>query len=382
MRFAQFPLLGLSLPLCPRSAQQPSVPCVMGSPLSLCSMSAQQPSVPCVLGCPCRCAPCQPSSLQFFVSWALLAAESHVSPAAFSSLCHGLSFITVLHVSPTAFSSLCLGLSLPLCPRSAQQPSVPSVLGSPCHCAPGHPSSLQFPRSWALLATVPQVSPAAFSSLSLGLSLPLCPRSAQQPSVPSVLGSPCRCAPCQPSSLQFPLSWALLATVPQVSPAAFSSLSLGLSLPLCPMSAQQPSVSSVLGSPCRCAPCQPSNLQFPLSWTLLAAVPQVSPAAYSSISLGLSLPLCPRSAQQPPVPSVLGSPCRCASGQPSSLPFPLSCALLAAVPQVSPAAFSSICLGLSLLLCPRSAQQPSVSSIPCVLGSPCHCAPGQPSSLQ
>ena len=106
--------------------------------------------------------------------------------------------------------------------------------------------------------------------------------SAQQPSVPSVLGSPCRCVPCQPSSLQFPMSWALLAAVSHVSPAAFSSLCLGLSLPLCPMSAQQPSVPSVLGSPCRCVPCQPSSLQFSLSWVLLAAVSHVSPAAFSS----------------------------------------------------------------------------------------------------
>ena len=103
-------------------------------------------------------------------------------------------------------------------------------------------SSCQFPLSWTLFAAVSHVSPAAFSSLCLGLSLPLCPMSAQQPSVLSVLGSPCRCVPCQPSSLQFSLSWALLAAVFHVSPAAFSSLCLGLSLPLCPMSAQQPSV--------------------------------------------------------------------------------------------------------------------------------------------
>ena len=138
-----------------------------------------------------------------------------------------------------------------------------------------HTRPQQFPLSWALHAAVPHVSPVAFSSLCLGLSLPLCPKSAQQPSVPSVLGSPCCCAPCQPSSLQFPLSWALLAAVPQVSPAAFSSLSLGLSLLLCPMSAQQPSVPSVLGSPWRCVPCQPSSLQFPLSWALLAIVPML-----------------------------------------------------------------------------------------------------------
>ena len=164
--------------------------------------------------------------------------------------------------------SLCLGLSLLLCPLSAQLPSVPSVLGSPCCCAPCQPSFLQFPLSWALLAAVPLVSPAAISSLCLRLSLMLCPLSAQLPSVPSVFGSPCCCAPCQPSCLQFPLSW--------------------LSLLLCPLSAQQPSVPSVFGSPSCCAPCQPSSLRFPLSWALPAAVPLVSPAAFSSLCLRLS----------------------------------------------------------------------------------------------
>ena len=449
--------LGLFLSLCPVSAQQPSVPSVLGSPcrcascqpsnlqfplswallaavphispatfsslcfglsLLLCAMSAQQPSVPSVLGSPCRCAPCQPSSLQFPLSWSLLVTVPHISPAAFSSLCLGLSLslchmsaqqpsvprvlvspsrcvpgqpsslqfpvswsllVTVPHVSPAAFSSLCLGFSLPPCPMSAQQPSVPRVLVSPCHCAPCQPSSLQFPVSWSLLAAVPHVSPAAFSSPCLGLSLPLCPRSAQQPSVPRVFVSPCRCAPCQPSSLQFPVSWSLLAAVPHVSPAAFNSPCLGLSLTLCPMSAQQPSVPRFLVSPCHCAPCQPSSLQFPVSWSLLVAVPHVSPAAFSSPCLGLSLPLCPMSAQQPSVPRVLVSPCRCAPCQPSSLQFPVSWSLLAAVPHVSPAAFSSPCLGLSLPLCPMSAQQPSV---PRVLVSPCRCAPCQPSSLQ
>ena len=331
----------------------------LGLSLLLCPMSAQQPSVPSVLGSPYCCVPCQPSSLQFHLSWALLA--------------------TVSHVSPAAFSSLCLGLSLPLCPMSARQPSVPSVLGSPCHCVPCQPSSLQFPLSWALLTAVSHVSPAVFSSLCLGLSLPLCPMSTQQSSVPSVLGSPCRCAPCQPSSLQFHLSWALLATVPHVSPAVFSSLCLGLSLSLCPMSAQQPSVPSVLGSPCCCVPCQPSSLQFPLSWALLATVPLVSPAVFSSLCLRLSLSLCPMSAQQSSVPSVLSSPCHCAPCQPSSLQFPQSWALLDTVPHVSPAVFSSLCLGLSLSLCPMSAQQ---SSVPSLLGSRCRCAPGQSSSLQ
>ena len=182
-----------------------------------------------------------------------------------------------------------------------------------CLC-PGGTHKISPVLSWALLAAVPHVSLAAFSSLCLGLSLPLCPRSAQQPSVPSVLGSPCRCVPGQPSSLQFPLYWALLDAVPQVSPAAFSSLCLGLSLLLCPRSAQQPLVPSVLGCPCCCAPGQPSSLQFPLSWALLAAVSHVSPAAFSSLCLGLSWLLCPRSAQQPSVPSVLGSPCCCAPG--------------------------------------------------------------------
>ena len=315
-------------------------------------MLTQQPSVPSVLGSPCCCAPCQPSSLQFPLSWAPLAAVPHVNPA--------------------AFSSLCLGLPLLLCSMSTQQPSVPSVLGSPCCCAPCQPSSLQFPLSWAPLAAVPHVNPAAFSSLCLGLPLLLCPMSTQQPSVPSVLGSPCCCAPCQPSSLQFPLSWAPLAAVPHVNPAAFSSLCLGLPLLLFPMSTQQPSVPSVLGSHCCCAPCQPSSLQFPLSWAPLAAVPHVNPAAFSSLCLGLplllcpmltqqpsvslclglSLLLCPTSAQQPSIPSVLGSPFCCVPRQPSSLQFPLSWAFLADVPHVNPAAFSSLCLGLSFCCVP------------------------------
>ena len=306
--------------------------------LLLCPMSIQQPSVPSVLGSPCCCVPGQSSSLQFPLSWALLVAVSQVNPA--------------------AFSSLCLGLSLLLCPRSIQQPSVPSVLGSPGCCVPGQSSSLQFPLSWAFLAAVPQVNPAAFSSLCLGLSLLLCPRSIQQPSVPSVLGSPCCCAPGQSSSLQFPLSWALLAAVSHVNPTAFSSLCLGLSLLLCPRSIQQPSVPSVLGSPCCCAPGQSSSLQFPLSWALLAAVSHVNPTAFSSLCLGLSLLLCPRSIQQPSVPSVLGSPCCCAPGQSSSLQFPLSWALLAAVSHVNPTAFSSssivcrhVVFGLPLFFC-------------------------------
>ena len=161
--------------------------------------------------------------------------------------------------------------------------------------------SSKFPLSWALIVAVPHVSLAAFSSLCLGPSLSLCPMSAMQPSVPSVLGPPCRCAPCQPSSLQFPLSWALLVAVPHVSQAAFSSLCFGPSLSLCP--------------------CQPSSLQFHLSWALLVAVPHVSQAAFSSLCLGPSLSLCPMSAKQPSVPSVLGPPCRCAPCQPSSLYF-------------------------------------------------------------
>ena len=206
------------------------------------------------------------------------------------------------HVSPATFSSLCLGLSLSLCPMSVQQSSVPSVLGSPCRCTPGQSSSLQFPLSWALLVAVSLVSPAVFSSVCLELSLSLYPMSVQQSSVPSVLSSPCRCVPCQPSNLQFTLSWALLVAVPHVSPAVFSSLCLGLSLSLCPMSVQQSSVPSVLGSPCRCVPCQSSSLQFRLSWALLVAVSHVSPAVLSSVCLGLSLSLCPRSVHQSSVP--------------------------------------------------------------------------------
>ena len=195
-------------------------------------------------------------------------------------------------------SSLYLGLSLLMWPMSAHQPSVPSVLGYPCRCDPCQPINIQFPLYWALLAAVPHISPAAFC---LGLSLLMCPISAQQPSVPSVLGYPCRCGPCQHINLQFPLSWATLADVTHVSPSTFSSLCLGLFLPLCPISAQQPSVPSVLGYPCRCGPCQHSNLQFPLSWAILADVAHVSPSTFSSLCLGLSLPMCPLSAQQPSV---------------------------------------------------------------------------------
>ncbi|KAI0232934.1 hypothetical protein LSAT2_016790, partial [Lamellibrachia satsuma] len=429
--------LGLSLSLCSRAAQQPLVPSELDSPchcapeqpsslqfplswtllvtvlkgspaafsslclglsLPLCSRSAQQPSVPSVFDSPCHSTPGQPSSRQFPLSWTLLAtllrsaqqllvpsvldSPSHCAPGQPISLQFPLPWtllVTVLQGSPAAFSSFSLGLSLSLCSRSAQQPLVPSVLDSPCHCAPGQPSSLQFPLSWTLLATLLQVSPAAFSSLSLGLSLSLCSKSAQQPSVPSVFDSPCHFAPGQPSSLQFPLSWALLAAVPKISPAAFNSLCLGLSLPMYRMSAQQPSVPSALGSPCCCAPCQPSSLQFPLPWALLAAVPHVSPAATSSLCLVLSLLLCPMSAKQPPFPSALGSPCCCAPCQPSSHQFPLPCAILVAVSHVSQAATSSLCLGLSLLLCPMSAKQVPVSSALC---SPYCCAPCQPSSHQ
>ena len=60
-------------------------------------------------------------SRQTPLSWAPLAAVSHVNPAAFSSL---------------QFPSSCLGLPLLLCPMLTQQPSVPSVLGSPCCCVP------------------------------------------------------------------------------------------------------------------------------------------------------------------------------------------------------------------------------------------------------
>ena len=212
-----------------------------------------------------------------------------------------INFLFAKRIRPCSSSSkllTLLNLFLPLCGTqgSHKNSRVPSILGSPCRCV--------------------HVSPAAFSSLCLGLSMPLRPR--------------------QPSSLQFPLYWALHA-------AASTS-------------AQQPSVPSVLGSPCRCVPRQPSSLQFPLSWALLVAVSHVSPVAFSSLCLGLSLSLCPTSAQQPSFPSVLGSPCHCVPRQPSSLQFPMSWALLVAVPHVSPAAFISLCLGLSLSLCPTSAQ--------------------------
>ena len=449
--------LGLSWPLCPMSAQHPSVPSVLDSPghyalcqpstlqfplswtvlatmpyvspapfsslclgLSwpLCPMSAQHPSVPSVLDSPGHYALCQPSTLQFPLSWTLLATMPYVNPAPFSSLCLGLSWplcpmstqhpsvpsvldcpghyalcqpstlqfplswtllATVPYVSPAPFSSLCLGLSWPLCPMSTQHPSVPSVLDCPGHYALCQPSTLQFPLSWTLLATMPYVNPAPFSSLCLGLSWPLCPMSTQHPSVPSVLDSPGHCALCQPSTLQFPLSWTLQATMPYVNPAPFSSLCLGLSWPLCPMSTQHPSVPSVLDCPGHYALCQPSTLQFPLSWTVLATMPYVSPAPFSSLCLGLSWPICPMSAQHPSVPSVLDSPGHYALCQPSTLQFPLSWTVLATMPYVSPAPFSSLCLGLSWPLCPMSTQHPSV---PSVLDCPGHYALCQPSTLQ
>ena len=141
-------------------------------------------------------------------------------------------------------SCLCFDLSWLLCTRSVQQPSVSSVLASPDYCAPGQSNSLQLPLSWSLLAGVHQVSPAAFSYLCLGLSWLLCTRSVQQPSVTSVLVSPGCSAPGQPSSLQLPLSWPLPAAVPQVTPAAFSYL--------------------CLASPGCSAPGQSSSLQLPL----------------------------------------------------------------------------------------------------------------------
>ncbi|KAI0233235.1 hypothetical protein LSAT2_016496 [Lamellibrachia satsuma] len=467
--------IGLSWLMCTRSVQQPSVTSVLASPgcctpgqlsslqfplywpilaavhqvspaafsslcigLSwlLCTRSAQQPSFPSVLVSAGCCAPGQSSSLKLLLCWPLLAAVSQVSPAASFPL--SWSLLAVVHqVSQAAFSYLCLGLSWLVCTRSVQQPSVTSVLVSPGCSAPGQSSSLQLPLSWSLLAALHQVSPAAFSYLCLGLSRLLCPRSDQQPSVTSAwpllaalhqvrpaafsylcLASPGCCAPGQSSSLQLPLSWPLPAAVHQVSPAAFISLCLGLcwllctksvkqpsvtfvlaspgccapgqtsslQLPLlglswllCTRSVQQPSVTSVLASPGCCAPGQPSSLHFPLSWSLLAVVHQVSQAAFSYFCVGLSWLLCPRSAQQPSFPSVLVSAGCCAPGQSSSLQLPLSWPLLAAVPQVRPAAFSSFCIGLSWLLCTRSVQQPSV---PSVLASPGCCAPGQPSSLQ
>ena len=304
-----------------------------------CTRSAQQPSFPSVLVSAGCCAPSQSSSLQLPLSWPLLAAVPQVRPAAFSYLC----------------------------------------LASPGCCAPGQSSSLQLPLSWPLLAAVHQVSPAAFISLCLGLCWLLCTRSVKQPSVTSVLASPGCCVPGQPSSLHFPLSWSLLAVVHQVSQAAFSYLCLGLSWLLCPMSDQQPSVPSVLASRGCCAPGQSSSLHLPLYWPLLAAAHQVSPAAFSYLCIDLSWLLCTRSVQQPSVPSVLASPGCCAPGQPSSLQLPLYWPLLAAVHQVSPAAFSSLCIGLSWLMCTKSVQQPPVTS---VLASPGCCAPGQTSSLQ
>ena len=100
--------------------------------------------------------------------------------------------------------------------------------------------------------------------------------------------------------------------------------------------------------------------QTPLSCVLLAAVQHVNPAAFSSLCLVFSLLLFNTSTQQPSVLSVLCSPCCCSTRQPSSLQFSLSCVLLAAVQHVNPAAFSSLCLVFSLLLFNTSTQQPSV----------------------
>ena len=355
--------LGLSWPLCPRSTLQPPLPPVLDSPgrcvpgqlcslhfplswtlLALCPRSTLQPPLPSVLDSPGRCVPGQLCSLHFPLSWTLLAAVSQVNPAASTSLCLGLSWpLCPRSILQPPVRSLCIGLSRLLSPRSTLQPPVPSVLVSPGRCVPDQPCSLQFvpsvldspgrcvpgqlcslqfPLSWSLLAAVSQVNSAAFSSLCLGLSWPLCPRSTMQPPVPSALDSPGRCAPGQPCSLQFPLPWSLLATVSQVNPAASGSLCLGLSWPMCPRSILQPSVPSVLDSPGHCVPGQPCSVRFLLSWTLLAAVSQVNPTAFSSLCLGLSWPLCPRSTLQRPVPSVLDSPGRCVPGQPCSLQFP------------------------------------------------------------
>ena len=59
--------------------------------------------------------------------------------------------------------------------------------------------------------------------------------------VPSILGSPGRCAPCQPSSLQLPLYWTLLADVPHV-PSSLQFPQSWVHFAAVPMSAQQPSV--------------------------------------------------------------------------------------------------------------------------------------------
>ena len=91
-----------------------------------------------------------------------------------------------------------------------------------------------------------------------------------------------------------------------------SSLCLGLSFTLCPISAQHPPVPSALDTPCL-------SLQLHLPWTVLAALSKVIAATSISLCLGFSLQLCPRSAQQLPVPSALSSPCHCASCQPSNL---------------------------------------------------------------
>ena len=57
------------------------------------------------------------------------------------------------------------------------------------------------------------------------------------------LSSSCRVAhKARTRSRQTPLSWAPLAAVSHVNPAAFSSLCIGFSLLLCPMLTQHPSV--------------------------------------------------------------------------------------------------------------------------------------------
>ena len=78
------------------------------------------------------------------------------------------------------------------------------------------------------------------------------------------------------------------------------------------------------------------------------------------LCLVFSLLMFNTSTQQPSVLSVLCSPCCCSTRQPSRLQFSLSCVLLAAVQHVNPAAFSSLCLVFSLLLFNTSTQQPSV----------------------
>ena len=85
-----------------------------------------------------------------------------VSAACSSYLTHPLrGHLWHIRLAQDLASSLSLGLSLTLCPISTQQPLVPN--------------SLQFPLSWPLLAAMTKL--------------------AKQPSIPSISTSPCCCAP-------------------------------------------------------------------------------------------------------------------------------------------------------------------------------------------